>query len=225
MNQYQNPYYMVPQRRPRAWVNGTLIVLNILYFLYLELTGSTEDAYFMLEHGAMYGPFVLRGHEYYRLLTSMFMHFGINHIVNNMLVLFVLGDNLERALGRIKYLVFYLVCGVGANVFSMIVSINDYEPAVSAGASGAISVGAGASGAIFGVVGGLIYVVAVNKGRLEDLSTRQLVIMAAFSLYLGFTSTGVDNTAHVAGLVIGIILAAILYRKPKRTCRADIWGV
>ena len=44
MNQYQNPYYMVPQRRPRAWVNGTLIVLNILYFLYLELTGSTEDA-------------------------------------------------------------------------------------------------------------------------------------------------------------------------------------
>ena len=91
MNQYQNPYYMVPQRRPRAWVNGTLIVLNILYFLYLELTGSTEDAYFMLEHGAMYGPFVLRGHEYYRLLTSMFMHFGINHIVNNMLVLFVLG--------------------------------------------------------------------------------------------------------------------------------------
>ena len=85
------------------------------------------------------------------------------------------------------------------------------------------SVGAGASGAIFGVVGGLIYVVAVNKGRLEDLSTRQLVVMAVFSLYLGFTSTGVDNTAHVAGLVIGMILAVILYRKPKRTCRADIW--
>ena len=63
------------------WVNGTLIVLNILYFLYLELTGSTEDAYFMLEHGAMYGPFFLEEHEYYRLLISIFMHFGINHIV------------------------------------------------------------------------------------------------------------------------------------------------
>ena len=47
MDQYQNPYYMVPQRRPRAWINGTLIILNILYFLYLELTGSTEDAYFI----------------------------------------------------------------------------------------------------------------------------------------------------------------------------------
>ena len=213
MNQYQNPYYMVPQRRPRAWINGTLIILNILYFLYLELTGSTEDAYFMLEHGAMYGPLILRGHEYYRLLTSIFMHFGIDHIVNNMLVLFVLGDNLERALGKVKYLIFYLSCGVLTNVVSLL-----FEMPV-----GDWSVGAGASGAIFGVVGGLIYVVAVNKGRLEDLSTRQLVVMAVFSLYLGFTSTGVDNTAHVAGLVIGMILAAILYRKPKRTCRADIW--
>ena len=127
----------------------------------------------------------------------------------------LLGDNLERALGKVKYLIFYLICGVGANAVSLLFEI----------LVGDWSVGAGASGAIFGVVGGLIYVVAVNKGRLEDLSTRQLVTMAAFSLYLGFTSTGVDNTAHVAGLVIGIILAAILYRKPKRTCRADIWGV
>ena len=124
-----------------------------------------------------------------------------------------LSDNLERALGKVKYLIFYLSCGVLANVVSLL-----FEMPV-----GDWSVGAGASGAIFGVVGGLIYVVAVNKGRLEDLSTRQLVVMAVFSLYLGFTSTGVDNTAHVAGLVIGMILVAILYRKPKRTCRADIW--
>ena len=214
MNQYQNPYY-VPTRRPRAWVNGTLIVLNILYFLYLELAGSSEDRYFMLQHGAMYGPFVLEGHEYYRLLTSMFMHFGIDHIVNNMLVLFVLGDNLERALGKVKYLLFYLICGVGANVISMLCEIPVGDWAVSAGASGAI----------FGVVGGLIYVVAVNKGRLEDLNSRQLLVMAAFSLYLGFTSTGVDNAAHVGGLIIGMILAALFYRKPKRPCRAAIWDV
>ena len=186
---------------------------RLKYPLLFVSGADTEDAYFMLEHGAMYGPFVLKGHEYYRLLTSIFMHFGIDHIVNNMLVLFVLGDNLERALGKVKYLIFYLSCGVLANVVSLL-----FEMPV-----GDWSVGAGASGAIFGVVGGLIYVVAVNKGRLEDLSTRQLVVMAVFSLYLGFTSTGVDNTAHVAGLVIGMILAAILYRKPKRTCRADIW--
>ena len=131
MNQYQNPYY-VPARRPRAWVNGTLIVLNILYFLYLEIAGSTEDGYFMLQHGAMYGPFVLKGHEYYRLLTSMFMHFGIDHIVNNMLVLFVLGSRLEQVIGKIKFLLIYLICGVGANVVSMLFEIPVGDWAVSA---------------------------------------------------------------------------------------------
>ena len=69
------------QRQQKAWITMTLIVLNILYFVYLEAVGSSEDVLFMLEHGAMFGPLVLDGHEYYRLLTAVFMHFGINHIV------------------------------------------------------------------------------------------------------------------------------------------------
>lgn len=196
-----------------ACVNSGLIILNVLFFLYLEITGSSQDTLFMLNHGAMYAPAVIEGHEYYRLLTSIFMHFGINHIANNMLVLFVIGDNMERALGSIRYLIFYLICGVGANVASMLLGLHDPVQAV----------GAGASGAIFGVIGGLLYAVAVNRGRLEDLSLRQLIVMILLSLYFGFTSTGVDNAAHVAGLVIGIVLAAILYRKPKRTSVQRIW--
>ena len=128
----------------------------------------------MLEHGAMFGPLVLDGHEYYRLLTAVFMHFGINHIVNNMLVLFVLGDNLERALGKIKYLLFYLLCGVGANAVSMLFDMGQQTHAVSVGASGAI----------FGVIGGLLYAVLVNRGRLEDLSSSQLIIMIIFPCIL-----------------------------------------
>ena len=120
------------------------------------------------------------------------------------LVLFVLGDNLERALGHVKYLIFYLLCGIGSNWVSMMAHTAD-----------TMTVSAGASGAIFGVVGGLLYVVTINKGRLEDLNTRQLVVMIFFSLYLGYTSTGVDNIAHLSGLVIGIILAIILYHRPK----------
>ena len=73
-----------------------------------------------------------------------------------------------------------------------------------------------ASGAIFGVIGGLLYAVAINRGRLEDLSTRQMVMLAAFSLYHGFTSKGVNNVAHLAGLVLGVVMGAVLYRKPKR---------
>ena len=190
----------------KAYVNGLLIALNVLFFLYLEITDSSEDAYFMYTKGAMFAPAVLEDGEYYRLLTAMFMHFGIRHIMNNMLVLFVIGDNLERALGHVKYLIFYLLCGIGSNWVSMMAHTADTMTV---------------SGAIFGVVGGLLYVVTANRGQLEDLNTRQLVIMIFFSLYLGYTSTGVDNIAHLSGLVIGFVLAIILYHRPARDRWAD----
>lgn len=193
------------RRRNIAYVNGLIIAVNVIYFLYLELAGSTDDLNFMVEQGAMYAPYVVEYKEYYRLFTSIFMHFGIDHILNNMVILFVLGDNLERALGKLKYLLFYIVCGVGANIISMQFNISQYRHVVSAGASGAI----------FGVIGGLLYAVVVNRGQLEDLSTRQLVMVIGCSLYFGFTGSGVDNVAHVSGLILGILMSMILYRKPR----------
>ena len=189
-----------------SYVNCTIIAINVIYFLYLEIAGSSENTAFMISKGAMYAPLVLEEGQYYRLLTAVFMHFGINHIMNNMLVLFFLGDNLERALGRVKYLIFYLLCGVGANVISMMVNMSEYSYRVSAGASGAI----------FGVVGGLLYAVIVNRGQLEDLTTRQLGIIVLLTAYHGFTSQGIDNAAHIGGLLLGVILGIIFYRKPKR---------
>lgn len=202
--------------RKTAYVNLAIIAVNVAFFLYLETRGSTESVQFMVVHGALYEPAVLEGKEYWRLLTAVFMHFGAEHLANNMLLLFVLGDNLERALGKTKYAVFYLVCGMGANVVSMYANLR----------SGAYTVSAGASGAIFGVIGGLLYAVAINRGRLEDLSTRQMVILAAFSLYHGFTSSGVNNVAHVSGLLLGVIMGAVLYRRPKRNknwMKEDLW--
>ncbi len=191
--------------REKSYVNGILIALNVIAFLYLEIAGSSQDVLFMYETGAMFAPAVIYGKEYYRLVTAVFMHFGIDHIINNMIVLFALGDNLERALGHIKYLILYLACGVGSNWISMMLDGPD-----------SMIVSAGASGAIFGVVGGLLYAVLINKGRLEDLSFRQLAVMVALSLYLGFTESGVDNVAHISGLLLGVVFGIILYRKPKR---------
>lgn len=191
--------------RKKSYVNGILIALNVVTFLYLEIAGSSQDILFMAESGAVFAPAVIYEKEYYRLLTAMFMHFGIDHIINNMIVLFALGDNLERALGHVKYLILYLVCGVGSNLISMLISGPD-----------SMIISAGASGAVFGVVGGLVSAVLVNKGRLEELSLRQLAIMVSLSLYLGFTESGVDNVAHIAGLLLGILFGIILYRKPKK---------
>ncbi len=192
--------------RKTAYVNTGIIVVNIFCFIILEIIGSTEDTKFMIAHGAIFGPLILGLGQYWRLFTAMFLHFGISHLVNNMLVLFVLGDNLERALGKAKYLIFYLICGVGANAVSLLYNILNGRNVVSAGASGAI----------FGVVGGLLYAVLRNRGQLEDLNTRQLVMMIGFSIYLGITSPEVDNVAHIVGLLLGIAMGILLYRKPKR---------
>ena len=78
------------------------------------------------------------------------------------------------------------------------------------------AVSAGASGAGFAGMGAMIYAVIRGRGHIEDLSARQVVIMAAFSLYFGFTSEGVDNAAHVGGLICGFLLAVLLYHPSQR---------
>lgn len=189
--------------RNKPYVNFALAAVNALVFLYLEAIGSTEDAVFMVEHGAVFPPFVILGGEYYRLFTSMFLHFGAAHLANNMLVLLVLGEKMEKALGHVKYLIFYLTAGLAANIISLAVEEREGQTTVSAGASGAI----------FGVVGGLVYVIAVNHGQLDGLTNRQIGFMALLMLYHGFISSGVDNAAHIGGLISGLVLSILLYRR------------
>ena len=187
-------------------VTFILILINVLVFLVSDLTGYSQDVMHMLDLGAAYTPLITEGGEVYRLFTSMFLHFGIAHLLNNMLVLFVLGSRLERAAGKISFLVIYLLGGVAGNVISLLLELD----------SGDYSVSAGASGAVFAVMGAMIYIVVRNRGWLEDLSWRQIVVMALFSLYFGFASSGVDNAAHVGGLISGGILAVILYHPRRR---------
>lgn len=189
-----------------AYINYCLIVLNVVCFLYLETFGSTDDMIFMIEKGAMFEPYITESKEFYRFFTAMFMHFGIDHLVNNMLILFVLGDNLERALGKIKYLLLYLISGVGANIISYFFYMMRDDAVVSAGASGAI----------FGVIGALIYVVTINRGRLEDLTTQRLVLMVVLSVVFSLSESNIGHIAHGSGLVIGIVTAMILYRRSSK---------
>ena len=184
-----------------------LVVLNVLVFLAVEFTGFSQDTVHMLDWGAAYTPCIVEEGENYRIFTSMFLHFGIEHLINNMLVLFVLGSRLERVIGSLRFAVIYFLGGIAGNVVSLLYDLKQGEAAVSAGASGAV----------FAVMGGMILVVLCNKGRLEDLSMRQILVLAVFSLYFGFTSSGVDNAAHLGGFLAGFILAVIVYHPRRKT--------
>lgn len=185
--------------------NTAVVVINVIVFLIMEFSGNMDSNRYLVSRGALYWPYVIDRGQFYRLITYMFLHSGLDHILNNMIVLLFIGDNLERAAGKLKYLGIYFGSGILAGVTSML--WNMYK--------GYKVVCVGASGAIFGVVGAVAYIVAVNKGRLEDISSRQIVLFVLFSLYGGLTSQGVDNAAHIGGLISGALLAAILYRKKK----------
>ena len=194
-------YYSYGER-PKSYVNTALVIINIVVFIVLEIIGSTQDVQFMIEHGASFAPAILMGgREYLRLLYSVFLHFGPSHLISNMIGLFFIGDNLERAMGHIRYLIFYLLCGIGASVFSFAghALLDPY------------TVSAGASGAICGVVGGLLWVVIANRGRLEEMTTGRVGFLIFYLIYSGLRSTGVDNIAHISGAVLGFVLARILY--------------
>lgn len=190
-------------------VTAGLIITNIVVFLLVELMGSSENTMHMLDCGAAYVPFIIEKGEYYRLFSSMFLHFGMEHLLNNMLVLFVLGSRLERTVGKVRFLLIYLLGGIMGNIVSFLLELGTMDYAVSAGASGAV----------FAVMGAMIYVILRRKGRIEDLSVRQILIMAVLSLYFGFTSSGVDNAAHVGGMAGGFVMAVLLYhpRKIRKT--------
>ena len=172
-------------------------------FFLLDFTGNTENAQFMAAHGACYAPWVIERGEYYRLFTCMFLHFGIEHLFNNMLSLLFLGDLLEKLVGKWRYLLIYFAGGVGSSLISVFWELNFSEPAVSAGASGAI----------FAVIGALVFLAVIHRGMIPNVGRRRLYLMAALSVFEGFTTQGVDNAAHVGGFVLGFVLAAIFVGK------------
>ncbi len=187
----------------RAPVTFVLVAINVVVFFALSLFGRTEDGAYMIQHGAVYLPLMESTGEFYQLFTSMFLHFGFQHLMNNMLMLLVMGIVLEPELGSVRYLILYIVSGLGGNLLSAGFEIMTDD----------FSVSAGASGAIFGVVGGLIYLAILGRGRIGKLTERGLIFLVLMNIYYGVTSTGVDNMAHIGGLIVGFIMAVFLYRR------------
>ena len=185
------------------YVTIALVVANVITYLVLEWLGDTTNGFFMAEHGAMYPDFIRINHEWWRIITAGFLHFGAVHLVNNMVILYCMGSRLERVTGHLKYFLIYLVSLIGAGLLSygMMLRTGDY------------AVSAGASGAIFGVIGGFLCIVILHRGRFEQITTRGIMMMIVLTIYYGFSSAGIDNWGHIGGLLAGFAATVILYHR------------
>ncbi|MBD5555530.1 MAG: rhomboid family intramembrane serine protease [Roseburia sp.] len=194
--------------RELPYTTIVLAAINVLVYLILELLGDTRQGSFIGDHGGMYPTQILYDRQWWRILTAGFIHFGLAHLLNNMVMLCCVGSRLERAIGHVRMLVVYLISLIGGGLLSYFMMLHTRDFAVSAGASGAV----------FGIIGGLLWAVIFNRGKLEGLTTRGVLLMIALSLYFGFVSLEVDQWAHVGGMLTGFLSTAILYHRNNQKC-------
>lgn len=125
--------------------------------------------------------------------------------MGSMIALVAFADNLERALGKTRYLLLYFFSGIGAGVISMTYHVFMQREVVAAGASGAI----------FGVIGAWVVLMIRNRGRFEKRMLKRMVLMFVYVLYSGFTTPGIDNAAHVGGLLMGILFTVFPQKRAR----------
>lgn len=193
------------RRQELPIVSGILVAVNVIVYLICTFTGNLLYNIGELDAAAV----LLRG-EYGRIIYSMFLHAGIDHLFNNMVILFFLGAMIEKVTGHIQLLLIYLLSGIGANICSLLYKVMTMDSMVSVGASGAI----------FGLDGVLLAWILLDRQAMPDVTPRRVLLMIVLSLYSGFTAHNIDNAAHVGGLLTGfaagVLLCALRRRKRNR---------
>lgn len=188
-------------RRNIPVVTIALIVLNVVYYLILTFGGSVSDSAYMLSMGANFGPLVFRKFEVWRLVTSLFMHFSLIHLGSNMLYLAIAGYNLEKVVGRLRFLLIYLLSGIGGNLISAAWYYLRENNTISGGASGAI----------YGLIGSIALLTFLSFRKLKPSYVfARIAILLVFVFYSSFARTGVDGAAHIGGFFFGILLTFLL---------------
>lgn len=181
----------------------TCVVLFIA--MYIFGTGST-NVRTLINFGANAVIYTKHG-EYYRLLTSIFLHAGIIHLLCNMYSLYVIGPQAESFYGKLKYLFIFLFSGISGSLLSVALSGNN-------------TVSVGASGAIFGLLGSILYFGYHYRVYLGNVLKSQIIPIIILNLLIGFTFSGIDNLAHIGGL-IGGIFASMAVGVPSKSKTSD----
>ena len=185
-------------------ITYALIIINVIVFI----LSIFSDA--ILPMLAVNRDLIVSFGQYYRLFTGMFVHAGILHLLFNMYALYIIGMQLESFLGKAKYLAVYLLSGLGASMLSIFFS-NSFS--------------VGASGAIFGLMGALLYFGYHYRVYLDSVVKSQIIPLIVVNLLLGFMVAGIDNWAHVGGLVSGILATMAVGVKYKSTKFEMVNGV
>lgn len=183
-----------------------IILINIMVFILMYIIGDgSTDPYTLIKFGANYKGSVIN-HEFYRLLTCAFIHIGFMHIIINTYSLYVIGVQLESYFGKMKYLIIYLFSAVSASLMSVILTD---------------SISAGASGALFGLLGALLYFGYHYRVFLGGVLKSQIIPLIIVNLAFGFMMSGVDNAAHIGGLIGGFLIAKAV-GVPEKSEKVDI---
>ena len=188
------------------YITYFLISLNILFFIVPYLLGQYDS---IINIFCVHGPSIRAG-QYYRLISGVFLHASLLHLSFNCYSLYVIGSQIENFLGRVKYLVIYLFSGVIGSLFSI--------------TFGGGNASVGASGAIFGLMGALVYFGYYYRVYLGNVVKSQILPLIALNLGLGFLVAGVDNFAHIGGLLGGAIITTALGVKDKSTTFEKVNG-
>ena len=181
-------------------ITYALIIINVLLYFIPMIFGFHAE---LVNKYCIFAPSIRAG-EYYRLLTGAFLHANIIHLCCNCYALYVLGTQVESYLGKIKYIIIYILSALSASLFSMIFAKN--------------TASIGASGAIFGIMGALLCFGYYYRVYLGNVLKSQLIPIIIFNLLLGFTLSGIDNFAHIGGLLggIGVTMALGVDGKSKK---------
>lgn len=187
-----------------------LIIINILMYLFIAFVGKdffNFNPNILYKYGALVNNGVING-EYFRIITSIFLHGGLIHLLFNMYSLYVIGPQLESFFGKFKFLIIYLVSGICGNLLSMLFLVDN-----------AVSVGA--SGAIFGLMGALIYFGYHYRIFLGGVIKSQIIPLIVINLFIGYMMSGINNIAHIGGLIGGILISKAVGVKYKSS-KSDI---
>lgn len=187
-------------------ITYALIILNILLYFVPLLTNSYDS---LVNNFCIYAPLIRVG-EYYRLFTGAFLHANILHLAFNCYALYIIGSQLESFIGKTRYIIVYFFSILTASLFSMVFSS---APSI------------GASGAIFGLMGSLVYFGYHYRVYLGNIIKSQIIPLIVINLAIGALSSGIDNAAHIGGLIGGCLITVALGIKYKSTTSEKINGI